>query len=118
MAIISDIAMPFVEGISIKENLLAQHKHLPPNTVPNSLRVFIVREPFDEFYTMVLDNGQTEEHDDEGTRNWLTERGCDEELMNKALVQAWNFKSALLVIRNPKVPKQTFRPEAPKLNLI
>lgn len=116
--IISDIALPFAEGASIKEALLAQHKKFPPNDVPNSLRIFIVREPFDDFYTMVMDNGQTEEFDEDGTREWLIERGADEDLMNKAIIQAWNFKSAILHIHNPKSPKQSFRPEAPKLNLV
>jgi hypothetical protein len=116
--LISDIAVPFSTGLSIKENLLAQHRLLPQNTEPNSIRVFIVREPFDDFYTLVLDNGQTEELDDEGTRAWLAERGASEDLINKSVTQAWNFKSAILLIRNPTSPKQQFRPEAPKLNLI
>lgn len=118
MAIISDIAIPFADGISIKESLLAQHKHLPPNTEPNTMRVFIVREPFDDFYNLVLDNGQTEELDEDATRLWLAERGADEELVNKVITQAWNFKSAICIIKNPVTPRQVFRPEAPKLTLV
>lgn len=116
--IISDITLPFAEGVSIKEALLAQHKKFPPNTQPNTLRVFIVREPFDDFYTLVLDNGQTEEFDEGDTRAWLEQRGADEDLINKAVTQAWNFKSALIHIKNPIIQKQEFRPEAPKLDLI
>lgn len=118
MAIISDIAVPFGAGLTIKESLLAQHRFLPPNNVPNTLRVFIVREPFDDFYTMVLDNGQTEEMDEEGTRIWLAERGADDDLVDAAITQAWNFKSALVTIKNPIIPKQQFRPEAPQLTLV
>lgn len=118
MAIISDIAMPFAEGVSIRETLLAQHKLLPPCTDPNVLRVFLIREPFDEFYLLVLDNGQTEELDEHETRAWLAEHGAEEELINKGVTQAWNFKSALIHIKNPVQPRQQFRPEAPKLNLV
>lgn len=116
--IISDITVPFAEGVSIKESLIAQHRKLPPNTVQNTLRVFIVREPFDDFYTLVLDNGQTEEFDEEGAREWLANRGADEELINQSITQAWNFKSAIILIRNPIVLRQEFRPEAPKLDII
>jgi hypothetical protein len=116
--IISDIAMPFAEGASMKDILLAKHKTFPPNDVPNSLRVFIVREPFDDFYTMVLDSGQTEEFDEDGTREWLLERGAEEELVNKAITQAWNFKSAILLIRNPVTVQHSFRPEAPQLTIV
>ncbi|MGV0949166.1 MAG: hypothetical protein ACOYB3_00745 [Azonexus sp.] len=118
MAILSDITVPFAEGLSIKENLLAQHRFFPPNDKPNTLRVFIVREPFDDFYHLVLDNGQTEELDEEATRIWLEERGAGEDLINAGITQAWNFKSALIHIKNPTIPKQPFRPEAPKLNLV
>lgn len=118
MSLISDIMVPFGEGASIKDSLLAQHKKMLPCTDPNVLRVFLVREPFDDFYTIVLDNGQTEELDDTETRQWLADHGADEDLINKGVTQAWNFKSALLHIKNPIQPKQVFRPEAPKLNLV
>ena len=118
MATISDIAVPFSEGASIKDTLLAQHRMLPPNAEPNSLRVFIVREPFDDFYNLVLDNGQTEELDEETARLWLSERGADEDLVNRVITQAWNFKSAICLIKNPVLPKTVFRPEAPKLTLV
>lgn len=118
MSIISDIMVPFAEGASIKESLLAQHKMLPPCADPNVLRVFIVRAPFDDFYDLVLDNGQTEELEDAEARQWLQERGADEDLINKAITQAWNFKSALIHIRNPIMPRQPVRPESPRLNLV
>lgn len=118
MPVLSDIAVPFAEGLSIKDSLLAQHRHFPPNTEPNTLRVFIVREPFDDFYNLVMDSGQTEELDEEAARIWLSERGADEDLVNSAITQAWNFKSAICLIRNPIIPKQSYRPEAPKLTLV
>lgn len=116
--IISDISAPLVEGVSFRDSFVAQFKKLPPCTDPNVLRVFLAREPFDDFYLIVLDNGQTEELDDPETRAWLKARGADEDLINASITQAWNFKSAMLHIKNPIAPKQEFRPEAPRLTLV
>lgn len=111
--VITDITVPFVEGATIKERILARIAKLPANTVPNTLRVFLVREPFDDFYQIVLDGGQSEELEEPETRDWLAAHGADEELIHKAITQAWNFYSAAILIKNPKFPKSLTDPLVP-----
>jgi len=113
--VIGDIGLGVTEMPSLKDRMLALHRTLPPNDVPNSLRVFIVREPFDEYYTLVLDNGYTEEFEDLETRAWLGARGADEELVNKVMTQAWNFYRALCIIKNPKPVVESQSPLAPRI---
>ena len=111
--VISDITVPFVDGLSIKQRLLAKIATLPPNTVPNTLRVFLVREPFDDFYQIVLDGGRSEELEEEATREWLIAHGAHEDLVQKAITQAWNFYSAAIMIPNPRFPKELTDPLVP-----
>lgn len=118
MAIITDIAVPAGTGLAIKAVLIAQHAMLPPNKEPNTLRVFVVREPFDDIYTVVLDNGHTEEYEEDDLRAWLMEHGANEDLTSQTITQAWNFKCAIAVIKNPVVKQQVYRPEAPRLSLL
>lgn len=112
---ISDITVPFAEGLSIRDRFLAHIKTIPPNTEPNTLRVFLVREPFDDYYMIILDNGQSEELEDEDVRAWLSMRGADEDLISRAITQAWNFYSAMVIIKNPKTPKLVYDPLDPVL---
>lgn len=116
--IITDISAPLNLGQPIREALLAQHKFLPPCTDKTVLRVFVIREPFDDMFLLVLDDGQTEELEDAETRQWLADRGASEDLINEGLTQAWNFKSALLHIKNPIRIRTEVRPETPRLNLL
>jgi hypothetical protein len=117
MITISDIALPFVDGISIRERILRQIKTLPPNNVPNTLRVFLVREPFDDFYLIVKDDGKSEELEEDDVRIWLRDRGADEELIQQSVDQAWNFYSAMVTIKNPRTPTPAFQdPLAPRLS--
>jgi len=117
MITISDITVPFVEGITIRERLLRQIKTLPPNNQPNTLRVFLVREPFDSYYLIVQDDGKSEELEEDDVRTWLKDRGADEELIQKSVDQTWNFYSAMVTIKNPRTPSKLQQdPLAPHLS--
>jgi hypothetical protein len=114
---ISDIAVPFVDGVTVRERILKQIKTLPPNNVPNTLRVFLVREPFDDFYLIVQDDGKSEELEEDDVRQWLKDRGAEEELIQRSVDQAWNFYSAQVSIKNPRTPNKAFAdPLAPLLS--
>jgi hypothetical protein len=117
MITISDIALPFAEGESIRDRFLKQIKTLPPNNVPNTLRVFLVREPFDDYYLIVQDDGKSEELEEDAVRQWLADRGAEEELIQKSVDQAWNFYSAMVTIKNPRTPSKALAdPLAPLLS--
>jgi hypothetical protein len=79
------------------------------------LHVIILREPFGEFFTLVLDNRHTEELEPEDCRQWFKDRGADMQKVEKALDQTWNFYRAEVNIRNPKEPPMPQIPYAPKL---
>lgn len=115
MGIIGDIGLGVSAGPTLKERLLALHKTLPPNDVPNSLRVYIVREPFDDYYTLVTDNGYSEELEDLETRAWLEVRGASEDLIKSVMDQAWNFNRAICLIKNPKQVVEVQSPLAPRI---
>jgi hypothetical protein len=117
MITISDIAVPFVDGTTVRERILRQIKALPPHNVPNTLRVFLVREPFDDFYLIVQDDGKSEELEEDDVRQWLKDRGADEELVQKSVDQTWNFYSAQVIIKNPRTPSKALEdPLAPRLS--
>jgi hypothetical protein len=114
--IVSDIGVPFSTGQqSVRERFLAKIKLMPPNTEPNTIRVFLVREPFDDFYLIVMDDGKSEELEEDDVRKWLTERGADEDLVQRSVDQAWNFYSAAVIIRNPRTPPKVYDPVAPNI---
>lgn len=117
MITISDIALPFVDGITVRERFVKQIRTLPPNNVPNTLRVFLVREPFDDYYLIMQDDGKSEELEEDDVRQWLKDRGADEELIQRSVDQAWNFYSAMVTITNPKTPSKALEdPLAPRLS--
>lgn len=115
-AFISDITVPS-DGQPVKERILRAISTLPPNTVPNTLRVFLVREPFDDYYLLINQNGHSEEMDEESVRAWLAERGASEDLIQQSVTQAWNFYSAMVTIKNPRVPVPKYDPLAPQISL-
>lgn len=114
--LISDIAVPF-EGQSVKDRLLKTIATIPPNTVPNTLRVFIIREPFSDQYTLISQNGHSEEMEEDQAREWLATRGANEDLIQKAITQAWNFYSAMVLIKNPKNLVPVYDPLAPQISV-
>ena len=113
--IISDITLPFVQGQTIRDRFLAKAKAAPPNTVPNSLRVFLIREPFDDFYLIYLDDGKSEEMEEMDVRQWMADRGAEEDLIDRAVNQARNFYSASVIIPNPRTPPKIFDPVEPNI---
>jgi len=68
-----------------------------------------------EFFTLALDNGQTEELDPEETRTWFKVRGANMDAIEKVLDHVWNFQRAEVDIQNPKEPPMTRLPYAPDL---
>lgn len=82
------------------------------NTV---LHVVIMREMWGEFFTLALDNGQTEELDPEETRKWFKDRGADVDKIEKALDHTWNFGRAEVDIENAKEPPVTRLPHSPDI---
>lgn len=115
MSMVGDIGFGVPEVSSLKDKMLAVQQALPPNEVPNSLRVFVMREPFDDFFHLITDNGHSDELEDADARAWLKARGADEELIQKTITQAWNFYRAVCLILNPKYPQEDLSPLAPKL---
>lgn len=113
--IISDITTPLVQAQSIRERFLARAQAAPPNTIPNSLRVWLIREPFDDFYLVYLDDGKSEELEELDVRKWLADRGAEEELVQRSVDQAWNFYSACVIIPNPRTPPKVFDPVEPNI---
>lgn len=85
-------------------------------TSVHPLHVTILRPPFTgDFFTLVLDNGQSEELEVEETREWFRVRGANMDVVEKALDEAWNFAESGITIKNPKVPRVLHSAIQPKL---
>lgn len=93
---------------------------MPPPTGPEpkltaALHVTITREMWGEFFTLIMDNGQTEELDPEEIRAWFKVRGANMDKIEKVLDHVWNFGRAEAEIENPKEPPITKLPYAPDI---
>lgn len=86
-----------------------------PQPVMPTLHVTILREMWGEFFTLQMDNGQTEELDPEEIRAWFKVRGADMDKMEKVFDHVWNFGRAEAEIENPKAPPVTRLPYAPDI---
>lgn len=84
------------------------------------LRVMVAREPFADYFTLIIDDEQggfhTEEMDDWSLIDWMMARGFTEDATFKAKDQAWNFGKAVAETSTPKKVKQPVDPLAPKIN--
>lgn len=87
----------------------------PKNVPPSAFHVIITHEIFSDFFTLILDNGRTEELDAEETRAWFKDHGANVDAAEKALDHAWNFKRAEFYILNYKEPTLNKPSYAPKL---
>ena len=87
----------------------------PEPKISDSLHVVITRPMWGEFFTLTLDNGQTEELDPEETRTWFKVRGANMDVIEKVLDHVWNFQRAEVDIENPKEPPATKLPYAPDI---
>lgn len=87
----------------------------PAPTVNSAIRAVITREMWGEFFTLHLDNGQTEELDPEEIRVWFKVRGADMDKLEKVFDHVWNFGRAEVEIENPKTPPSTKLPYAPDI---
>jgi hypothetical protein len=87
-----------------------------PKGVPlTALHIIITHEIFADYFTLILDNGRTEELDPDECRAWFKDRGANEDAVEKALDHAWNFKRSEFYIRTPKEPSVSKPAYAPKL---
>ena len=74
---------------------------------PAPLRVVITREMFDDWATITLDDGTTENLEPDELRLWFRIRGANMEVVEKALDYCWNFRKSIVVIGNPKYPPKS-----------
>lgn len=72
--------------------------------VGSSVKVIITREPFSDFFVLLLDSGHTEELEVEETRAWFRERGADMHKLEPVLDEVWNFGHSVVTIDNFKLP--------------
>ena len=79
-------------------------------------RVLVTREPFSDFYSLSVDNGQSEELEIEDVREWFLQHGANMDVVQKALDHVWNFYSVEIVIGNFCIPKKADHAYAPKLD--
>ncbi len=94
------------------ENISQNPVAAPPE---NKLHVVVTREPFGDYFTLTLDNGQSEELEAEDTRAWFKVRGAKMDAVEKALDYCWNFYHVDINILNPKTPPVSELPHAPKI---
>jgi hypothetical protein len=100
---------------SLQNHILGTNEK-PKGVLPTALHVIIKREIFADFFTLVLDNGHSEELEPDEARAWFKQRGANMDAVEKALDHAWNFKRSEFYIQNPKEPALANRPSyAPKL---
>jgi hypothetical protein len=78
------------------------------------LIVQIYRPPFNDFCTLVCEDGTTEELEAEDARAWFKARGANMDVVEKSLDYAWNFSTGydcsrptFVRIANPIKPKVT-----------
>ena len=88
---------------------------LPVTQKYDGLHVRLFRAMWSDYFTLVLDNGQSEELEPEELREWFRSRGADMAKMEKVFDTTWNFGRAEVVIKNPKEPKVTKLPYAPDI---
>lgn len=87
----------------------------PEPKLSTALHVLILREMWGDFFTLILDNGHTEELDPEETRAWFKVRGANMDVIEKVLDQVWNFQRAEVEIAHPKEPKVVRLPYSPNI---
>ncbi len=85
------------------------------STPSNNLNITIVRPMFSEFFTLILEDGQTEELDPEELRAWFKVRGADMDKLEKVFDHVWNFSRANVTIANPKTPPRSALPHSPDI---
>jgi len=85
------------------------------NASNSPLHVIVTREQFSIFYLIETPvNGYSEELEVEEVREWFRLRGAKEDMVEKALDQAWNFGRSEVLIKNPRepmVPKLPYSPD-------
>lgn len=69
----------------------------------------VTREPFGEEFTIHLPNGHTEELDPDETRKWFFDHGVtNDEALEKALDECWNFYETSVLIESFQEPVKPF----------
>lgn len=93
----------------MSEKAPAPAEELPP------LHVSVRREPFSDYFSLTLDDGQQEELTSEDTHRWFDDRGANMYEVGKMLDHVWNFGSAEVTISKPARPKIRQHATAPEL---
>lgn len=74
--------------------------------VGQPVRVLILRPAGEPCFTLVLDNGYTEELEPDDCRKWFKDHGVTEELrLENALDMAWNFYEHRIKIDHFQMPQ-------------
>lgn len=89
-------------------------------TQPDDVIVELTREPWGESFMLAIDRAgrkSTEELEPDETRAWFKEHGItNDEALEKALDECWNFYRTTIVIpghvyKEPKKPFANFQPK-------
>jgi len=67
-----------------------------------SLIIQVLREPYIELFTLVFENGESEELEPEEARDFFKKIGADMYEVERALDYCWNFYNVTIVVDNPK----------------
>jgi hypothetical protein len=93
-----------------------------PLTPGEPFTVQLYRPQFDDFFTLIMPDGLTEELDTEETKEWFRVRGADPIQVEKSMDYAWNFctgpkstYTCAVRIAHPKLPPSPHGKLTPKL---
>ena len=81
-----------------------------------SMTVDVSREAFSDYFVIRLENGQSEELEPEEARQWFREHGANMDAVEKCLDHVYNFRQAVIVITDFRLPRYKLHAHAPKLD--
>lgn len=79
------------------------------------MTVTLLRPQFYPYFTLILDNGYTEEFEPDECRQWFKDRGADMDKMEKALDHCWNFSKVTVTFTQYREPNTLKLPHMPKI---
>ncbi len=80
-----------------------------------SLTIELTREPFTDWVTLTLPDGQSFDMDWEEIKMWMKLRNADMDIVDKALDDVYNFYSSTVIIKNPRIVKVKLGKDDPKI---
>lgn len=78
------------------------------------IMIRVTRQPFGDYFTIILPNGHTEELEPDPAREWFKERGANMDVIEKVLDHVWNFYRAEVTVENyaePVMKKSKYSPD-------